>query len=400
MAPEKKQILFIEGSPSDSPAKFARALQKAGYETILLSLTKDSVNTFLKGSYDRILDFQGTFFRLNLRSLPKILMHGIRTFPALVKTFLAVHRLKPYLVIARSTPNWLCFLALKYFAKVPCIYFPWDFRSFVYQDVVHARKEGVPSFELKAERYCFEHADGIMYKGVENKLDYLNEAVLGKNLKIQAPLFHFVPYCSQDLLIPPSKEKLSKKDGEIHIVFTGHIGIEPSWIRTVKQVIDQNIHLHLYGKTIGLTSTESEKRKEYAQLLNHPYFHLHKQLPQEQLIPEIAKYDYGIWLGYFDSNSKSIHLDTGNKFATYLEAGLPIIYYTNHEYIGRSIQTYGAGLGITIDTNLPALIKKQNYAQLVKKIERGREKAVAEKQVPAIEQFFQRVLRYWKSRQH
>ena len=93
------------------------------------------------------------------------------------------------------------------------IYFPYDIRANEYATKEIAKKvRGIPNFEIKAERFCFENADGIMHKGAPNELKYLNGRMLGDNLKICPLDISFLPYCSKEFIIPINKNKLSKKD--------------------------------------------------------------------------------------------------------------------------------------------------------------------------------------------
>lgn len=391
-----KKIVLIESSATATPGKIARALKRKGYDMTLISLLPVN-DQFTKDSYSRIISFDFKFFHANLKELPKILRYGFSKYKSLIKAWLKIRRLNPDILIARSTPNWICYLAKKYFRKALFIYFPYDFRNFSYTDRKQALTLTTP-FELYSEKWCFENADGILYKGAENKLDLINKKVLG-DVKIKAPYLHIMPYCSKDLIVPINKNKLSKK--EIHLAFVGHIGTEPSWKKSVKSVLDNKLHLHLYGKSVYFDAKTSERRDEYSDFFKNPYFHLHKQLDQFDLIKDISKFDYAIWLGYYDNFTNSILADTGNKFASYLEAGLPCIYYNNHKYIGKSFSQYGAGIGVDIDSPLGKILRKitkKQYAEMIKKIELGREKVMVEADLPRLEAFFKKALAYKNSR--
>jgi hypothetical protein len=394
----KKQILFVESSATATPGKMAKAFKQAGYETILISLLPVN-DSFTKEAYSKIISFDFKFFHANLKELPKIARYGLSKWKSMLNAWLQIRRLNPDILIARSTPNWLCYIFHKYFRKSLFIYFPYDFRNFSYVDRKQALTLTTP-FELYSEKYCFENADGIIYKGAENKLDLINKKVTGE-LNIQAPYLHIMPYCLKNLIVPINKNKLSKKDGEIHLAFVGHIGTDYSWKNSVKLVLDSKIHLHLYGKSVYFDAKTSERRDEYSAFLKNKYFHLHKQLDQFDLVKDISKFDYGIWLGYYDNFTNSILADTGNKFATYLEAGLPVIYFDNHKYIGKSFSQYGAGIPININSNLGKILRsisKKKYQEMISKIEKGREKVTVEADIPRLIEFFKKALVYKNSK--
>jgi hypothetical protein len=386
----QKQIVFIESSPTDMLAKIAQVLKNKGYYTVLISLIGDLETPFLKSAYSKriMLDFK--FFKANIKNMPKIGAYSIKKLPFLIKAIIQLKKLRPYLSIVRTTPNWLCFLVKKS-VQSPVIYFPYDIRSFCYNDLGEAISSGVPKFEIKAEKWCFENCDGIIHKGEDQELSYLNKEILG-NIKIKCPIIHFLPYCLSEFLIPLKNKRIPKR--EIHIVFVGHIGTEQSWINSINFVLKNKIHLHLYGKTANLSMNDSKKQEEYAALLNNKYFHIHQQVDQKDLSKEISKYDYGIWMGYYDIFRKSITICTGNKLASYLEAGLPIIYFKNHEYIGKILDTYGAGIGITINSPLRKILENQNFRRLISNVQKARKYLTFENNIGRLEKFFEEVRQY------
>lgn len=392
---DSRSILFIESSPTDMLAKMAQVLKKKGYKTNLITLMGNTKSNFLRESYEKLIPLDFKFFKINFNNLPKIMLYGFGKFQNLINLLKQINNLKPNLIIVRTTPNWLCFLIKKYFKKIPIIYFPYDIRSFCYKDLSEAKIFGIPKFEIAAEKWCFENCDGIIHKGEDKELSYLNEKILGK-VHIKSPSIHFLPYCISNLIIPLKNKKISKK--EINMVFVGHIGLSESWVKSIKMVLKNKIHLHLYGKTANLSDKDSSRSKEYQNFLNNKYFHLHSQVDQKDLSKEISKYDYGIWMGYYDIWAKNITTCTGNKLASYLEAGLPIIYFRNHDYIGRILKKYGAGIGIEINTDLKKLLLKQNYKKLLKNIEKARKDLLMEKHIPRLEVFFKEVIKYHNNR--
>lgn len=380
-----RQVVIIESSPTDMVAKMAKYLRREGYETFLLTLTGDLSAPLLQEAYTQRFSIGASFFKINVRTLPSILFHGLRKTPALVRFYSLLRTLKPSVVIGRSNPNWLCALALRYYRrKAPFIFFPYDIRSYVYTSRAEAIQSGVPAFELDAERYCLEHADGIIHKGADDELTLFDTKVHTKMPKITCPVLHFLPYCDDDLMAPMKK----KNHKDPSLVFIGHIGVEDSWYDSVKAVLDEKIHLHLYGKTANVANRDGEIRRRYGSLLDSPYLHLHPQMDQKALIPEISKYDYGIWLGYPYQTGKNVFTATGNKQASYLEAGIPILFYDNHTYLIKLFCHYPAGVSISIKKPLRKTLARYPYSSLAKGVAQARTELRMSVQIPRLVRFF------------
>jgi len=395
----KKQIVFVESSPTDLVTKMASLLRKRGYSTHLITLVTPNVNAYLKEAYNEIYPLHAKFFKIDLKNSPKILYYGLKKSSEIFSSYKKIKHLKPDFVIGRAVPNWLCVLTKKYFNKSPFVYFPYDIRSFCYESREEAKKEGVPTFELNAERYCFENADGIIHKGADSEMSFLDPKVLGRKPRINCPVLHFLPYCSDELIQPVDKKKIKiNKKKNPSIVFVGHIGFEDSWYNSIRQVIDNKIHLHLYGKTANVSDRDVEVRKRYNDLLNNHYFHLHKEMDQKSLIKEISKYNYGIWPGYYDINRKNVFFATGNKIASYFEAGLPIIHFKNQEYVRDLFKKYNAGVTITIDMPLKKVLESQNYGKLARGVIKARNELKMNNNIPRLERFLEAVKKRYENK--
>jgi len=397
---KKKQIVFIESNTTAYTLKLARALRKAGYYTILIRILKGSNEKYLKLSFDEIISFNAKFIKLNLKNSLRILFYLFLKSPNIFRNLISIYKLRPYVVIGKAPPNWICVLFKHIFRSYPFIYFPYDIRSFGFSNLGEAKRKGIPKFELRAEGYLFKNADGIIHKGDENELRYLDEKIIGK-FRIASPVLHFPPYCSREFIVPINENKLSKKDRKIHLVFVGHLVTnsetkENSWEEPIQEILNQKIHLHLYGKTMTLTDEEVQKRVEKSYLLkflSNKYFHLHSPKDPKELIKEISKYDFGIWLGYCYEKRPSIKFASGNKMSSYLEAGIPFIYYENHEFIDKLMKNFGLRLAIKPEDtkNLKKILKKINYSSYKKKVEKARRDFELEKNLPRFEKFIREV---------
>lgn len=404
MNDNKRQILFIETDPLDHLAKIAKVLKERGYETISLCLMKaSSKQKFIDESYDNMINIDLNFFRINFKNLPKIAYSFFAKGKNIIRAYITIKKIKPYIVITRSTPNLLCVISKFIFRKYPIIYYPYDIRSDGYKDLEEIKKAGVKNYEIKCERYCFEKLDGILHKGEDNELNELNTKILGENIKIKAPIFHILPYCMKELIVPINKNKLSKKDGSLHLVYTGCIFDDKrgeSFFESIEEILKRKIHLHIYMKHGSITRQEWEKLcgTKYEKFKDNEFYHFHDEMDQESLTKEISKYDYAIWLGRYGEPTITEKKGMGNKFSTYLEAGLPAISFRSYKYISDLGEKYETGIGITFNQikDLKEMLKKIDYNKMIKNIEKTRSELEIRRHIPNLEKYFEKVIEYKK----
>ena len=391
-----KQIIFVESSPTDMLMKIALTLRKRGYNPILISLIgKDNIQ-FTKKAYSKRIFLGFNFVKINFKNIPLITYYSLKNSLNLIKATISILKLKPYVVIGRANPNWLCVIAKFIFKKYPFIYFPYDIRSFVYKDYEEAINSGVPEFEIKSERYCFQNVDGIMHKGHEEELTWLDEKVLGEKIKITCPVINIRPYCLPEFTVPINSNKLSKRDREINFVNVGVISNHDSYINSINAIINQKIHFHIYGKIANLTESRTYKilhDDKYKNIINNKYFHMHPQVEQEKLTKEISQYDYGFWPGWYDTETKNNWTATGNKLSSFLEAGLPFFYFDNHKAIDNLMKKYNLDLKISFDEikTMKKRLEALNYKELIKNVEKARKDLDIMKNIPKLEKFFEEV---------
>ena len=223
----KKQIVFLEPWPTIMTYKIARLFKEKGYDltSIRILETEKKSDEFYQEAFNKIISFNFNFFKLQIKNTFLILKMFTKNFISVLKAIKDISKLKPYIIIARATPSWLCAFVKIFFKRYPLIYFPYDIRSTgVVSKKEDKRINEIPDFEFKAERFCFENADGILHKGNPNNLKLMREDVLGKNLKLVPLQISILPYCSKDFIVPINKNKLSKKDNEIHTTYIGSMG--------------------------------------------------------------------------------------------------------------------------------------------------------------------------------
>lgn len=390
----KKQIIIIESAPSDTLTKIAKILKKKGYETVIITLMSNIEAELLKESYDKIVSFNAKFFKINLNNSLKIFLHGFKNIFKILNAFYQIRKLKPEAIIGRATPNWLCALFRIYFKKSIFIYFPYDIRSFSFKNLQEAKNCKIPLFEIMAESYCFEHADGIIHKGGQDELKQLNKNVLG-DINVQQKSLYFFPYCLKEFMVPINKkEKLSRRDKNIHTVYVGHVPNDIDWIEGIKSLIKQKIYLHLYSRTANLTKEEEEERISgfLKPFLKSKFLIIHEAVNQKELSKEIAKYDYGFY-SYCSSIKRGYDNATGNKIASYLEAGLPIICPSFYTTAAKILEAQGVGVVFPYKKfgSLKNILKKNKPERFYKNILKTRNFLSMENQILRLEKFIEEI---------
>ena len=294
---------------------------------------------------------------------------------------------------------------MKQFKKYPIIYLPADISSHLHPDLKSALKAGKKLYEITAERYCFENADGILIKTSPDSLFHLKkENMLGSPLNLTKNIICFNSYCSDEFIVPFNKNKLSKKDRNFHFVYAGSFYNAPEdiafHINFFKKLIEQKIHIHLYVKTHHLSVKDDQRiiQPITNYFDNDPYFHIEFAFPPKELIYEISKYDFGFWIDRVRNKDDKEHKFTmGNKFATYLEAGIPFVYTSSFEFIGKLAEEYLINFPIdteNIDTigKLGEDLKKLNYKKLENAISNARRDFNLRNQFQRLEEFVDKVV--------
>ena len=177
-------------------------------------------------------------------------------------------------------------------------------------------------------------------------LYYCCEGKIYINPEIKLWYETFIPYndglsCILDGDLPPKayfndhfSPKLSAVDGEFHTVTPGRVvGIYPD---TMRQLADNNIHVHLYTDTI------QNRRDEFIRVMKAAaplHFHLHPFCEPKNWVEEFSRYDAG-WLHSFESDNCGDltratwdDLNMPARMNTLAAAGLPMIQYDNTGHI-------------------------------------------------------------------
>ena len=358
-----KKIAFVKRNPQIRILKQAMGLKQTGRYHLALVVERYDPNLF-NGVFDEIICYDKIpqwwrrvrgMGRLSSKLKPWWLKHIIK-------------RLDVDLIHAHAEPNTVPEIAIKN-AKCPVIYDAYDFAG------IRQGVEALNSSEREAERFCLEHANGIVNKFPDEVIDYYRS--LGYNIK--SPVLHYEDYCVEEMMEPINIGR--PVPDEWHIVYVGNVA--PASLPKDKYgfiqfhdmariLSEQKIHFHIYpnpyqynGKVLGCYQ---ELEKEV------PYFHFHEPVAYRRLAQEISKYHWGCNLLFRETPHpvfKERRPGFGNKYSTYLEAALPMVVNPELSYLSKLTQEYGTGLviGMSDIERLCDIFGKVDYDQMLRKIE-------------------------------
>ncbi len=249
--------------------------------------------------------------------------------------------------------------------------------------------ENISASEKELEKFCFENADGVLYKGPKYELEYYKK----NGYQIKCPAMQWLPYCDESLF-----ESKSSGNEEIHIVYAGNISLTPNsmysyYIPMAKELAKQKIHFHIYPPVPKIYKIA----KAYRHLdKKEKYFHFHNSLPYPMLVKEMAKYDFGLWVHNFDTSTGAYKekwkVAIGNKMFSYLEAGLPVIVNKEIEYGSRLVMENKMGIVIKNREEIGKAINSADYSRLYSNVLKARKKLSIEKNVNRLVNFYQKLV--------
>ena len=389
-----RTICFVKRNPQIRIYKQAKALKRTGrYRLILIAQRYDK--ELFKDVFDEIIDFGSEYYSvpdfgfhligkdITLRNiLRKISRRRSNEEKELAKI---VKETDADLFHAHAGPNIFPKIVIENATK-PVVFDAYDFSG------ISSGIENLDEKERIAEKYCLEHADGIVRKGPPFEIDYYRQ----HGYKITCPEIQWMDYCDEDLFVDMNAKKLSAEDGELHLVYTGAVCVDPKYafcyfIPLGKQLAKQKIHLHLYSNPYQYATS-----KEYIELdKKEKYFHFHNPVPFMELSMEIAKYDLGVII---HENIRSeccwteekTKVGMSNKLFSYMEAGLPIIV-SNHLLAIKDVVKRNE-IGFSIDDNeinrLGEIIKNYDNFKFKENVIKNRKILSLSNQVERLKNFY------------
>jgi glycosyltransferase involved in cell wall biosynthesis len=173
----------------------------------------------------------------------------------------------------------------------------------------------------------YTKADGRIYCSEEMK-NWFEEFLKNNENVFSLVLDGDLP--KKDWFVAERSPLLSEKDSAFHTVVPGRpIGLHPY---NVKELADENIHLHFYG---DFTHGQWREWIEKTNRITPGYLHMHPNVDQENWVTEFSQYDAG-WLHFFQSENQGElaranwdDLNIPARLATLALSGLPMLQKNN-----------------------------------------------------------------------
>jgi len=317
------RLLFLQPQPCIRALKLAKGLKWALKEDVSLVFGYlDRTLTELYGYGDEFFD---EFVKLNREDLQKSISE-------------LVERYKPDIIHSHNAPDFLTVSAINAVDNIPIIHDTHDALTMRKMGYYAGDDEGRMREYADEEKKANEESTGRLYV-TEGVGDHIRKRY---NLDKDSDLV-YRNYVSEDMMPKVLTDKLSDKDGEIHIVYAGTITSQMEGhhydLRGIfREIAEHGFHIHIYA------SREDEAYSLLAEKDSHIHYHGHfnrKVLMQD----ELKKYDFG-WAGFNDAMNKE-HLDVAlpNKAIEYIGCGLPILTLP-HKTLSKFVTENKVGLVI------------------------------------------------------
>jgi len=372
--PTDKYIVFVGMYMHARIARLAKWLKKNGYKSVLVA-QKSAFTPHLSNN-----TFETTFLFRNKWHLLKI-MKAFKGDNVIIHCFGPPH-LAAYQLIKKNK-------GLTSFERQKVI--------FDFQDLMVTNFGLTPPFlymkqDIKREKFILNNTNGIVSHSLELQTA---KRFYGK---VKTPKLFFPLYTDNELF----ERKEVIEGSELNLVYVGgvhskfknkdYFGAQHlHWL--IEKLNKQKIHLHVYPAP----TNREEDLVDYIKLdrqLN--YFHMHKPVPQQQLIKEINNYDYGV-IPFFHKTNKKLndkrYYSTSMKLFNFFEAGIPVIIGEDTTFQNFIANHYGAGIQVKYDDfdDLKNILKKYDYKSIVRKLQEQREKLSLKNKIQLMIQFYEKI---------
>jgi glycosyltransferase involved in cell wall biosynthesis len=245
----------------------------------------------------------------------------------------------------------------------------------------------------------YENADGLIHISEEVKW-WLDDFIHKKPHVTEYILDGDLP--KKDWFDDECSSLLSEKDGALHTVVPGRpIGLHP---HNVKELADENIHLHFYG---DFTQDQWREWIDKTNMLAPGYLHIHPNVDQENWVKEFSQYDAG-WLHFFKSENfseiKRANWDDLNipaRISTLILSGLPVLQADNTGNIVATqtlVKKLNVGLFFNDMKALSAQLRDKNLMQQLRKnVWRQRHLFTFDHHAASLLNFFKQVIKQHKA---
>lgn len=281
----------------------------------------------------------------------------------------AIQKTQAKVIVMRFRDVVFQHLALLY-SPAPLIYYPSG--GFLSSMSLDFSVDPELSFEeiFEADRLMLERVQGIMHFLSDGVIDWFKS----RGAQITCPSAAIFTACLPELAPTRFLPKLSAQDGEWHIVHatgvetvhrdpkTGGGAFLP--VEKCRKVVQQGIHLHVYGTYFNRLAPGYAPYVELEQ--NSRFFHIEDNLPFDRLLLEMTRYDLAwkhwditqiaFWPVYFDYITPN--------FYAYLQSGLPLLMSEKMPFREKEI---------ALANNLGLLVQDAELSDLAQILNHNRE---------------------------
>jgi hypothetical protein len=249
--------------------------------------------------------------------------------------------------------------------------------------------------ELPHERACMAGADGLVAHSLEPNEGFRRYGIARKD---RPPTLFFPLYCDDDAFVTD----VPKIGGtEVHLVYAGgvagshrdarHYG-NIQFFGLIRTLTSQGLHFHLYPSPTNIRADV----EEYEALAKaNARFHFHAPVAQERLAGELAKYHFGIHLGFVNDaehkqSGAKYRLCTTLKLFNFIEAGLPVLSSDNLDFQAWMVTRHHAGLALTRPDvqDLGARLRVMDHGALQRSTCTARSILSLKKNIPRLLRFY------------
>ena len=312
---EPEEIIFVKVNPQIRIYKEALGLKRYGGRRLVL-MAKSFDQQMMSQVFDEIVPFQDGNQLVEL-----------------------VKKRKRGIFHAHAEPNLVPALVLQH-ASIPVIYDAYDLAG------LSRGIESLDPQERQAERFCMENAAGIVSKHPLGAYDYYRN--LGyrpvENILI------YEDYCAEEFMIPLA-DHAPKEPGQVRMLYVGTLAplawpaqrfAYMQYHGLARDLDRQKVHLHIFANPFQYNDQEYRCYQELDQELD--YFHWEKPVHPFQLSQAIAHCHWGTYFTLVKKAHPAQPYEIGNKIASYLEAGLPIVVASWMELTTQRVREMGVEL--------------------------------------------------------
>jgi Tfp pilus assembly protein PilF len=192
-------------------------------------------------------------------------------------------------------------------------------------------------------------------------------------------------YVSKGDLPRGHKEKLSGRDGEVHLVYEGGIGgnTHRDFIKLFSELAAQNINIHIYP---------NHYNPELSSIFNHiEKIHYYRPVSPKLIIETMSQYDFGIIPFNLEKGNKEfLNTTIANKLFEYLAAGLPVFassLMTYEKYFLKNCVGTTFGSAEDIIRKIPWMKEVSRSTDLFKYVK------TYEEEIPRLESFYYEIIK-------